>query len=47
MPKNIDALGVYIYESVNKGAHILLMCSNFNMFIYLHIFQLRYLLPLV
>ena len=23
MPKNIDALGVYIYEGVNKGAHIL------------------------
>jgi 6-pyruvoyltetrahydropterin/6-carboxytetrahydropterin synthase len=23
MPKNIEALGVYIYEGVNKGAHIL------------------------
>ena len=23
LPKNIDALGVYIYEGVNKGAHIL------------------------
>ena len=23
MPKNIDALGVYIYEGVNKGAHLL------------------------
>jgi 6-pyruvoyltetrahydropterin/6-carboxytetrahydropterin synthase len=23
MPKNIEALGIYIYEGVNKGAHIL------------------------
>jgi 6-pyruvoyltetrahydropterin/6-carboxytetrahydropterin synthase len=23
LPKNIDALGVYIYEGVNKGAHLL------------------------
>jgi 6-pyruvoyltetrahydropterin/6-carboxytetrahydropterin synthase len=23
MPDNIDALGVYIYEGVNKGAHLL------------------------
>jgi len=23
MPDNIDALGIYIYEGVNKGAHLL------------------------
>jgi 6-pyruvoyltetrahydropterin/6-carboxytetrahydropterin synthase len=23
MPPNVEALGVYIYEGVNKGAHIL------------------------
>jgi 6-pyruvoyltetrahydropterin/6-carboxytetrahydropterin synthase len=23
MPSNIDALGVYIYEGANKGAHII------------------------
>jgi 6-pyruvoyltetrahydropterin/6-carboxytetrahydropterin synthase len=23
MPENVQALGVYIYEGVNKGAHIL------------------------
>jgi 6-pyruvoyltetrahydropterin/6-carboxytetrahydropterin synthase len=23
MPPNIEALGVYVYEGVNKGAHII------------------------
>ena len=23
MPSNVQALGVYIYEGVNKGAHII------------------------
>jgi hypothetical protein len=23
MPSNVEALGVYIYEGVNKGAHML------------------------
>jgi len=23
MPENVQAIGVYIYEGVNKGAHIL------------------------
>jgi 6-pyruvoyltetrahydropterin/6-carboxytetrahydropterin synthase len=23
MPSNVEALGVYVYEGVNKGAHIL------------------------
>ena len=27
MPDNIQAIGVYIYEGVNKGAHIL---TNIN-----------------
>jgi 6-pyruvoyltetrahydropterin/6-carboxytetrahydropterin synthase len=23
MPRNVEALGVYIYEGINKGAHII------------------------
>jgi hypothetical protein len=23
MPQNVEALGVYIYEGINKGAHII------------------------
>ena len=28
MPSNVEALGVYIYEGVNKGAHIISRVSN-------------------
>ena len=28
MPKNVEALGVYIYEGVSKGAHIISKISN-------------------
>jgi 6-pyruvoyltetrahydropterin/6-carboxytetrahydropterin synthase len=28
MPSNVEALGVYIYEGVNKGAHIISKVSN-------------------
>jgi hypothetical protein len=28
MPNNVDALGVYIYEGVNKGAHIIAKIKN-------------------
>jgi 6-pyruvoyltetrahydropterin/6-carboxytetrahydropterin synthase len=28
MPDNVEALGVYIYEGVNKGAHIISKVSN-------------------
>ena len=28
MPNNVDALGVYIYEGVNKGAHIIAEIKN-------------------
>jgi len=28
MPKNIEAVGVYIYEGYNKGAHILSQISK-------------------
>ena len=28
MPKNIEALGVYIYEGINKGAHIIAGVKN-------------------
>ncbi len=28
MPNNVEALGVYIYEGVNKGAHIISKVSN-------------------
>jgi 6-pyruvoyltetrahydropterin/6-carboxytetrahydropterin synthase len=28
MPPNVEALGVYIYEGVNKGAHIIAEVKN-------------------
>jgi 6-pyruvoyltetrahydropterin/6-carboxytetrahydropterin synthase len=28
MPANVEALGVYIYEGVNKGAHIIAKIKN-------------------
>jgi 6-pyruvoyltetrahydropterin/6-carboxytetrahydropterin synthase len=28
MPPNIEALGVYIYEGVNKGAHMIAEIKN-------------------
>jgi 6-pyruvoyltetrahydropterin/6-carboxytetrahydropterin synthase len=28
MPKNIEAIGVYIYEGYNKGAHIISQISK-------------------
>jgi 6-pyruvoyltetrahydropterin/6-carboxytetrahydropterin synthase len=29
LPKNIEAVGVYIYEGYNKGAHLISKISKF------------------